>query len=127
MVVLPATGAVPAAVAGLLAGLALVLLRVLAPGPGFEGVSWATLVIAGGLSPLSVAIQQSGAADDIARLVVRAAGGNGHLLLLGVFLLTAVLGRFVSTMATALIVALIAVSAAHDAGISVQPVLMCVA
>ncbi len=37
------------------------------------------------------------------------------------------LGQFVSNMATALIVVPIAVSAAHDAGISVQPVLMCVA
>lgn len=127
MVALLATGVVPAAVAGLLAALAIVLLRVLTPGRAYGGISWTTVVIVGGLFPLSVAIQQSGAADDIAHLVVRAAGGNGYLLLLGLFLLTAVLGQFVSNMATALIVVPIAVSAAHDAGISVQPVLMCVA
>ncbi|MFC9324553.1 SLC13 family permease [Kitasatospora sp. NPDC057015] len=127
MVALLASGAVPAAVAGLLAALAIVLLRVLTPDQAYEGVSWTTVVIVGGLFPLSVAIQRSGAADDVAHLVVRAAGGNGHLLLLGVFLLTAVLGQFVSNTATALIVVPIAVSAAHDAGISVQPVLMCVA
>ncbi|MFF1868329.1 SLC13 family permease [Streptomyces sp. CB03911] len=127
MVLLLATGAVPAAVAGLLAALAVVLLRVLTPDQAYQGISWTTVVIVGGLFPLSVAIQRSGAADDIAHLVVRAAGGNGYLLLLGVFLLTAVLGQFVSNMATALIVVPIAVSAAQDAGVSVQPLLMCVA
>lgn len=127
MVLLLATAAVPPAVAGLLAALAAVGCRALSVNEAYEGISWTTLVIVGGLFPLSVAIQHSGAADDIAHLVVNAAAGNHYLLLLAVFALTSVLGQFVSNMATALILTPIAVSAAHDAGISAQPLLMCVA
>jgi di/tricarboxylate transporter len=127
MVVLLASGAVAPAVAAVLAALLLVVLRVVTVGQAYEGVSWTTLVIVGGMFPLSVAIQQSGAAENIADVVVSAASGNGRLLLLAVFLLTAVLGQFISNMATALIVTPIAVSAAQDAGVSVLPVLMCVA
>ncbi|HMG63407.1 MAG TPA: SLC13 family permease, partial [Streptosporangiaceae bacterium] len=84
-------------------------------------------VIVGGMFPLSVALQQSGAGDEIARVVVDAANGSPYLLLLAVFVLTSVLGQFISNMATALIVTPIAVSAAHDAAVSPLPLLMCVA
>lgn len=127
MVGLLASGAVPPAVAALLAGGAMILMRVLSMADAYDGVAWTTLVIAGGMFPMSAAIQQSGAAGHIADLVVSAAGGNGYLLLAGLFLVTAVLGQLISNMATALIVIPIAVSAAADVGISVRPVLMCVA
>ena len=51
---------------------------------------------------------------------------GGYALLLGLFLLTAVLGQLISNMATALIVIPIALSAAAEIGVSAQPVLMCV-
>ncbi|MEY9875097.1 di/tricarboxylate transporter [Streptacidiphilus sp. MAP12-33] len=127
MVVLLGTGAAAPAVAATLAALLLVALRTVTVPQAYAGISWTTLVIVGGMFPLSVAMKQSGAADDIADLVVSAASGNGRLLLLAVFLLTAVLGQFISNMATALIVTPVAVSAAQDAGVSVLPVLMCVA
>ena len=127
MVLLLATGAVPAAVAGLLAALAIVVCRVVSVDDAYQGVSWTTVVIVGGMFPLSIALQQSGAGDDIARVVVDAANGSPYLLLLGVFVLTSVLGQFISNMATALIVTPIAVSAAHDAAVSPLPLLMCVA
>ena len=127
MVFLLAFGIVPPAVAALLAAGAMVLSGVLNMNQAYDGMSFTTLVIVGGMFPLSVAMQQSGAADQLADIVVAVFGHNGHLLLLGLFLLTAVLGQVISNMATALIVIPIAVSAAADVGISVQPVLMCVA
>jgi di/tricarboxylate transporter len=74
-----------------------------------------------------VAMRESGAAGQLARVVVTVFGGNGHLLLVGVFLLTAVLGQVISNMATALIVIPIAVAAAGEVGVSARPVLMAVA
>ncbi|WP_327255802.1 SLC13 family permease [Streptomyces sp. NBC_01244] len=127
MVVLLATGVVPAAVAVLLAAIAFVLLKVLSTTTAYDSVSWTTVIIVGGMFPLSIAVKESGAADDIAGFVVSAAGGNGYLLLLGVFLLTAALGQFISNMATAMIIIPVAVSAAQNIGVSVQPVLMTVA
>jgi di/tricarboxylate transporter len=48
------------------------------------------------------------------------------LLLLGLFVLTAVFGQLISNTATALIVIPIALEAAKDLDVSVRPVLMCV-
>ena len=51
MVVLLATGAVPAAVAGLLAAGALVVLGVLTVEQAYRGISWTTVVLVGGHDP----------------------------------------------------------------------------
>jgi di/tricarboxylate transporter len=76
--------------------------------------------------PLSTAVTQSGAADDIAEVLIDVVGDAGpRVLLVGLFLLTALFGQLISNMATALIVIPIAVTAATEMGISVRPVLMC--
>jgi di/tricarboxylate transporter len=128
MVVLLATGLVPPAMAGLLAALAMVLTRVVRPAQAYRAISWQIIVLIGALIPLSAAIGASGGADRIADLIVDAVGpGRPYLLLLALFLLTAVLGQVVSNTATVLIVAPIAVAAAHGTGTSVKPVLMLIA
>jgi di/tricarboxylate transporter len=127
MVVLLATGAVPAAVAGLLAACALVLLGVLSIEQAYRGISWTTVILVGGMISLSTAMVETGAAADLADGLVRVVGDAGpYALLLGIFVLTAVLGQLISNMATALIVIPIAVSAAADMDVSAKPVLMAV-
>jgi di/tricarboxylate transporter len=72
-------------------------------------------------------MQQSGAAERLAELLVDVVGtGSPYLLVLGLSILTAVLGQLISNTATALIVIPIAVSAAGDTGVSVRPMLMAV-
>jgi di/tricarboxylate transporter len=128
MVVLLATGAVPPAMAGLLAATAMVLTKVVGPRQAYRAISWQIVVLIGALIPLSGAIQASGGADKIADLIVDAVGpGRPYLLLLALFVLTAALGQMVSNTATVLIVAPIAVAAAQGTGTSVKPVLMLIA
>jgi di/tricarboxylate transporter len=128
MVVLLATGSVPPAIAGLLAATAMVLCGVVRVQQAYRSVSWQTVVLIGALIPLSTAIQTSGAADRIAAVIISAVGsGRPYLLLLALFVLTAVLGQIVSNTATVLIVTPIAVSAAAATHTSVRPVLMLVA
>ncbi|MEU4196396.1 SLC13 family permease [Kribbella sp. NPDC026611] len=128
MVVLLATGAVPPALAGLLAALAMVLTRVVRPAQAYRAISWQIVVLIGALIPLSAAIRTSGGADRIADLIIDAIGpGRPYLLLLALFVLTTVLGQVVSNTATVLIVTPIAVAAAHGTGTSVRPVLMLIA
>lgn len=128
MVVLLATGAVPPAMAGLLAATAMVLTKVVGPRQAYRAISWQIVVLIGALIPLSAAIQSSGGADRIADLIVDAIGpGRPYLLLVALFVLTATLGQMVSNTATVLIVAPIAVAAAEGTGTSVQPVLMLIA
>jgi di/tricarboxylate transporter len=85
-------------------------------------------VLIGGLIPLSVAIKETGAADLVAGVLIDAVGPGGpYVLLIALFVLTAVLGQVISNTATVLIVAPVAVSAALDTGVSPQPVLMLIA
>jgi di/tricarboxylate transporter len=128
MIVLLAAGAVPAAVAGLLAAGAMILLRVITIEQAYEGISWTTVILVGGMIPLSTAMTASGAAETLADGLVRVVGDSGgYALLLGIFVLTAALGQLISNTATALIVIPVSVSAAADVGVSAKPVLMCVA
>ncbi|MER7071774.1 SLC13 family permease [Terrabacter sp. NPDC000476] len=128
MVVALALGIVPPAIAGLAAATAMVLTRVVTTNQAYRAVSWQTVVLIGGLIPLSTAIRTSGAADLVAGGLIDVVGaGRPYLLLAAVFLLTAVVGQVVSNTATVLIVVPIAVAAAHETGVSAAPVLMLVA
>ena len=128
MVVLLATGAVPPAVAALLAACAMLLAGVLTLPEAHRSISLSTLVLVGGMIPLSTAIRTSGAADQIAAWLARTLGGaSPYLLLLGVVLVVAVLGQVISNVATVLIVAPIAVAIAAETHISPAPLLMGVA
>ncbi len=128
MVVLLAAGLVPAAVAGLLAAGAMVLLRVVSVQQAYRSVSWQTVVLIGGMIPLSTAIQETGAADRVASALLEVVGVERPLLLMAtLFLLTVVLGQFVSNTATVLIILPVVVAAATEADVSVQPFLMMLA
>jgi di/tricarboxylate transporter len=127
MVVLLATGAVPAAVAALLAAGSLVLLRVLSMSQAYQGISWTTVLLVAGMIPMSTAMQVSGAAGEAADLLVDLTGDAGpRYLLLGIFLLAAIGGAVISNTATALILIPIALAASSELGIAVEPVLMAV-
>jgi di/tricarboxylate transporter len=127
MVVLLATGAVPPAVAGLVAACAMILLGVLTVEEAYRGIAWTTIVLVGGMISLSTAMSETGAAEQLAEELVGIVGdAGGYALLLGLFALTAVLGQLISNMATALIVIPVALSAAAEMDVSAKPVLMAV-
>jgi di/tricarboxylate transporter len=127
MVILLATGAVPPAVAGLLAAGAMILSGVLSIEEAYRGISWTTVILVGGMISLSTAMAETGAAKTLADGLVWVVGGAGpRVLLLGLFVLTAALGQLISNMATALIVIPVALSAAADLDVSAKPVLMAV-
>ena len=128
MVALLATGAVPPAVAGLLAAGAIVLSGVLSIEQAYRGIGWTTVILVAGMIPLSTAMTQSGAAQRLADGLVDLLGDAGpRALLLGLVLLVFVLGQLISNMATALIVIPIAVSAAAELDVSAKPMLVGVA
>jgi di/tricarboxylate transporter len=127
MIVLLVTGVTAPVVAGLLGAGAMILLGVLNMQQSYRAISWTTVVLVAGMIPLSTAMQQTGAAEYLATLLVSLVGdGSPYLLLLALSVLTATMGQLISNTATALIVIPIAISAAADTGVSVQPVLMAV-
>ena len=89
MVVVLATGALPPAVAGLLAAGAIVL-RVLTIEDAYRGISWTTVDLVAGMIPLSTAMTETGAAADLADVLVDVVGDiSPYALLAGLFILTA--------------------------------------
>ncbi|MFT3881581.1 MAG: SLC13 family permease [Gemmatales bacterium] len=127
LVVLLATGLVPAVVAGLLAACAMVVFRVLTVDQAYRAINWTTVILIGAMTPLSLAMRNSGAAELMANRLVQIVGDSGPTaLLIGLFVLTAILGQLISNTATALIIIPIAVTAAADLHISARPVLMSV-
>jgi di/tricarboxylate transporter len=128
MVILLATGAVPPAVAGLLAAGALVVSGALSMEQAYRGISWTTVILVAGMIPLATAMTESGAAERLGHGLVEAVGDAGpHMLLLGLVVLVFALGQLISNMATALIVIPIAISAAGELDVSSKPVLVAVA
>ena len=127
MVLLLATGVVPAAIAGLTAACAMVLLRVVTVEQAYRSINWTTVILVGAMIPLSTAMTQTGAAKLMADGLVGLVGDAGpYALLGGLFILTAIMGQLISNTATALIIIPIAVAAAGDLGLSARPVLMSV-
>lgn len=128
MVALLASGAVPPVVATLLAAGAMVGLRVITIEQAYRSMPWTAVVLIAAMFAVSVAIKESGAAQQMANVLVDAVGSSGpRVLLIGLFVLTAGLGQLISSTATVLIVIPIAISAASEIGVSARPVLMSVA
>ena len=128
MVLLLIAGAVPGAIAALLAAGAVILTGVLTMEQAYRSIAWNTVVLVGGMMALSAAMIETGAAKLLADNLVLVVGERGpYALLAGLFVLTAILGQLISNMATALIVIPIGLSAAAGMGISPKTVLMSVA
>ena len=105
---------------------ALVLIEVVSIEQAYRVIAWTTVILVAGMIPLSTAMRTTGAAEQLAGQLVDIVGDSGpYPLLIGLFLLTAVLGQLISNMATALIVIPIALSAAAELDVAVAPVLMC--
>ncbi len=127
MVVLLATGLVPPAVAGLIAAGIILISGVLSTEQVYRSIGWTTVILVAALTPLSTAMQVTGAAQLLADGLVSTVGDAGpYALLAGLFLLSAIMGQVISNTATSLIIIPISIVAAQQMGISVQPVLMCV-
>jgi di/tricarboxylate transporter len=128
MVLALATGAVPSAIAGLVAACAMLLFGVLTVEQSYRSINWTTVILIGAMIPLSTAMSKSGAANMMADTLVHLVGDAGpYALLAGLFVLTAILGQLISNTATALIMIPISVAAATEIGVSPSPVLMSIA
>lgn len=125
MVVVLATGALPPAVAGLLAAAAMVVTGVVTVGRAHRSIVWPTLLLVAGMIPMSTAITQTGAAAGIASTLVDLVGAAGPTAALFALAVVALIfGQLISNTATALIIAPIAVSVAASMHVSPEPFLM---
>lgn len=83
----------------------------------YDAIDWRTLVLIGGMYPLGIALNSSGAADLIGEALVGTLGGFGPLPLLGgIVVLTIILTQPIHNAAAAIIMTPIAINAAEMVG-----------
>jgi di/tricarboxylate transporter len=119
MVVVMAFGLIPNSAAALLAALAMVAGGCVKLDSIYRIVSWKTVVLIAGMLPLATALSKTGATDLMAKELVAALGSLGPIaMLVVVFVVTALIGLFVSNSATAVLIGPIAIDAAQTLHVS---------
>jgi di/tricarboxylate transporter len=123
-----AFGLLPAAVsfaAGVLASMAL---RTVPPRAVYDAVDWPVIVLLAALLPVAGAMQSTGAADLVARLLLdHIARGDAVVGLVVILISTVVLTDLMNNAATAAVMAPIALGTAGQLGANADPFLMAVA
>jgi di/tricarboxylate transporter len=128
VVVLMVSGGVPNVQAALIGCLLMGLLGCVDFNSAYDSISWKTLILIVGMLPFSLALQRTGGVDLAADAVVNLVGGaSPRLVLATLFVITALLGLFISNTATAVLMAPVALAIAKDLGASPYPFAMIVA
>jgi di/tricarboxylate transporter len=128
VVALMVSGVVPNVQAALLGCLLMGLLGCVDMNSGYRSISWKSLVLIVGMMPFSVALQRTGGVDLAADGMVALVGDAGPRVVLAMlFIITALLGLFVSNTATAVLMAPVALAIAGDLHASPYPFAMIVA
>jgi di/tricarboxylate transporter len=91
----------------------------------YREIDWVVVVLLGGLIPLGVALETTGAAGHVAGFVLHLGGQVGPHMALGIFvLLTTLLTGAMSNNATAALLAPLAISIADSLGVDPRPFLI---
>ncbi|MCB8920469.1 MAG: SLC13 family permease [Ardenticatenaceae bacterium] len=118
----------PIATASLLAALLMVLTGCLTMDDAYRAIDWKSIVLVAGMLPMSTALEKVGLVDLAAQGLVDSLGQIDALAVLaGLFLLTSLFTQVLSNTATTVVVAPIALAAAHNLGIAPHAFLMAVA
>jgi di/tricarboxylate transporter len=128
VVALMVTGIVPNVHAVLIGCLLMGVFRCVDMASAYRSINWQTLVLIVGMMPFSLALQRTGGVDLAAYGLLGLVGdGSPRLALAAIFVITAVLGMFISNTATAILMAPVALAVAADLGVSPYPFAMIVA
>ncbi|MFS0826902.1 SLC13 family permease [Pseudomonas phoenicis] len=128
MVALMVSGLVPNVVAALIGCLLMGAGRCIDMDSAYRAIHWQSLVLIVGMLPFALALQQTGGIALAVDGLVGLLGGAGPRMMLAcLFVLTAVIGLFISNTATAVLMAPVAISMASELGLSPYPFAMTVA
>ncbi|MFC3609124.1 SLC13 family permease [Stutzerimonas tarimensis] len=128
MVALMVSGLVPNVLAALIACLLLGLFRCIDMDSAYRSIHWQSLLLIVGMLPFALALQKTGGIDlAVSGLVTLLGDAGPRAILACLFLLTAMIGLFISNTATAVLLAPVAISTAEQLGASPYPFAMTVA
>ncbi len=104
----------PIAVTALAGAAAMIALGIVRPAAAYRAVDWRTLVLIGGMFPLGVALQDSGAADLVGEGLVSTLGTFGpRAVMAGIVVVTMVLTQPIHNAAVAIIMTPVAIQVAR--------------
>jgi len=127
VVALAALNITPILVAALLGAGGMVLGRCLTVEEAYQSIDWKVIFLLGGIIPLGLALEQSGAALWLADHLLNGLAAFGPIMLLAVvYLTTAILTETMSNNAAAIILAPIALSLAISMHIDPRPFLIAI-
>jgi len=123
-----ATGLLPIMVAATLGALLMVLSRCLTVQEAYESIDWHIIVLIAGTLPLGLAMENTGAARLLAKLLFDTIGPYGPwAVLAAIIFLTSLLTEAMSHAAAAVLIAPIAYNTALDLGVDPKPFFLAVA
>lgn len=127
LVVLGTTGITPVSLAALLAAGIVVVSGCVTADEAFRAVDWPTVIVTGGLLPLGLALQATGAAGSIANGLVLLAGHGPVAALVLVFLAQFAIGQVVPAVPATILMGPIAFGTAMALGANPVPFMITVA
>jgi di/tricarboxylate transporter len=128
MVGLMVSGIVPNVQAALIACLLMGALGCIDLNSAYRSIHWKSLVLIVGMLPFSIALQRTGGVELGADALMAVTGSAGtHAVLASLFVITALLGLFISNTATAVLMAPVALAVAGELHASPYPFAMIVA
>jgi di/tricarboxylate transporter len=128
VVALMVSGVVPNVQAALIGCLLMGLFGCVDMNSAYRSISWKSIVLIVGMLPFSIALQRTGGVDLAADALIGMVGESSPRMVLGtLFVITAMLGLFISNTATAVLMAPVALAVAADLGVSPYPFAMIVA
>lgn len=120
-------GLMPIVISALIGAVVMVMTRCIAPEDVYSAIDWRVIVLIAGVLPLGIALQESGAAQFLARNTLGRVGEFGPLAVLAVmYLLALVLSELMSNAAAAVLLVPIAFSTAQALGLNPTPFLVAV-
>ncbi|HEU65153.1 MAG TPA: SLC13 family permease [Chloroflexi bacterium] len=127
VVVLSTLGILPIMLAAIIGAVAMVVTRCLTIEEAYQAIDWKIIFLLGGLLPLGLALEQSGAAAwMVNNLLGPIAGAQPVVLLAVIYILTAVMTEVMSNVATAAILAPVAFTAAVAINVDPRPFLVAI-
>jgi len=123
-----AFGLVPAAISFAGGVVAFMVLKVIPLRKMYDAIDWPVIVLLASLIPVAVAMENTGAADVLARsLLDTIAQGRPVVALALILIVTMTLSDFMNNAATAAVMCPLAISTATQLGVNADPFLMAVA
>ncbi len=111
----------------LIGSMLMVLTKAINMDEAYESIEWKSVFLIAGMLPMGIAMQNTGTAEFIAESIINVVGDWGTLaVMMGIFLMTALITEVMSNAAATVLVTPIAIDAALSLGASPQAFVMAV-